>query len=149
VIAVAAASMGDNWTDVREDCAVRTLIVSDLHLGAHRGDLIRHPRIRETLLGELSEADQLVLLGDVVELRDLPLGDAIELARPLFEEVAEALDGGRILVVPGNHDHQIASPLIERHRLRRRPLALEQRFSPVSGPLAGVARRIPAEVEIV
>ncbi len=127
---------------------MRTLIVSDLHLGARHGDLLRDVAVREALLREVQGASEVVLLGDVLELRHLPLGDAVDLARPLFEEVAEALDGGRILVVPGNHDHQIASPLIDRHRLRRRPLGPEQRFSPASGPLASIARRIPAEIEL-
>ena len=36
-----------------------------------------------------------VLLGDVVELRDLPLGPALEAARPFFEELGEAVGGAR------------------------------------------------------
>ncbi len=53
---------------------MRTAIVSDLHLGSATGeDLGRDPAIRRVLLEEIRAADRLVLLGDVVELRELPL----------------------------------------------------------------------------
>jgi predicted phosphodiesterase len=128
---------------------VRTVILSDLHLGAGgNADLLRRPHFREVLLAELDGADQVVLLGDAIELRDRPLGEALELARPLFEEVASLT--GRLVVVPGNHDHHLLAAWLERRRLDgAEPLGLEQRLSPESGPLAALAKRLGGtEVEL-
>ena len=45
---------------------MRTLIISDLHLGMSKGnDVLRQPSALEPLLAELKDADRLVLLGDV------------------------------------------------------------------------------------
>ncbi len=50
---------------------VRTLILSDLHLGSGGDiDLLRRPELRETLWVEVEGVDEVVLLGDAVELRD-------------------------------------------------------------------------------
>ena len=48
---------------------LRTLVVSDLHLGAAPGnDVVRHRAMRTSLVDALSECERLVLLGDVIEL---------------------------------------------------------------------------------
>lgn len=92
---------------------VRTAIISDLHLGGLSGEgVLEHASIREILLTELSGADRVVLLGDAIELRDLPVGTALELARPFFTELAEAIGGAEVVLVPGNHDHHLAGPLL-------------------------------------
>jgi predicted phosphodiesterase len=130
---------------------VRTLLVSDLHLAAgFDGDLLRRPRFREILLREVEDADELVLLGDVIELRDRPLGEALDIARPFFTDLADAVGTGRVVVVPGNHDHQLISPWLERRRLDASgPLGLEQRAPPDTGIAAQVARLLPhAELEL-
>ena len=42
-------------------------VVSDLHLGTHSGaDLLRRPEIQAKLFDALSDADEVVLLGDTV-----------------------------------------------------------------------------------
>lgn len=111
---------------------MQTAIVSDLHLGsASGGDLARDSEIRGILLSQLSGADRVVLLGDVVELFELPLPIALERARPFFEDLGEALTGRQVVLVPGNHDHRLAEPLLERSALERRPLRLEQRTRPL------------------
>ena len=46
-----------------------------------------------TLLEEIGGADRVVLLGDTVEMRDLPLGTALEATRPFFEELGDAVAG--------------------------------------------------------
>ncbi len=93
---------------------MRTAIVSDLHLGGASGeDLGRDPAIRRTLLDEIPAADRLVLLGDVLELRELPLARVLESVQPFFEELGEAMAGRRVVLVPGNHDHRLAEPLLE------------------------------------
>ena len=93
---------------------MRTAIVSDLHLGAASGeDVLRDPAVRGVLLEEIGGADRVVLLGDVVELRDLALGVALDSARPFFEELGEALGDREVTIVPGNHDHRLAEPLLD------------------------------------
>jgi hypothetical protein len=118
---------------------VRTAIVSDLHLGsAYREDLLRDAGIRRLLLAEIEAADRVVLLGDVLELRELPLAPVLEQARPFFEELGEALAGRPVLLVPGNHDHRLAEPLLEGLALAGEPLGLEHRGEPATGPLARI-----------
>jgi UDP-2,3-diacylglucosamine pyrophosphatase LpxH len=108
---------------------VRTAIVSDLHLGAASGeDVLRDPAVRRALLEEIGGADRIVLLGDVVELRDLALGAALDSARPFFEELGAALGEREVTIVPGNHDHRLAEPLLDRLSLAgASELGLEQR----------------------
>ena len=66
-----------------DDCAMRTAVISDLHLGLGSGaDLLRRERFREPLLERLEGVDRLVLLGDVLELRDRPLAEVLEVAAP-------------------------------------------------------------------
>jgi predicted phosphodiesterase len=92
---------------------LRTVIVSDLHVGSRqRLDLLRRPAVRERLLEAICGADQLVLLGDALELRDLPLAHVLGLAQPLLGALGSALRGGRIVLVPGNHDHRLAAPVL-------------------------------------
>jgi len=120
---------------------VRTAIVSDLHLGGAYGeDILRDAAIRRTLLEEVATADRVVLLGDVLELRELPLAAVLEAARPFFEELGEALAGRPVLLVPGNHDHRLAEPLLEQLAIAGRPLDLEHR----GPPAAEAATRIAA-----
>jgi 3',5'-cyclic AMP phosphodiesterase CpdA len=119
---------------------MRTAIVSDLHLGSAFGeDLLRDAAIRRVLLDELASAERLVLLGDVLELRETPLASALESARPFFEELGEAMRGRPVVLVPGNHDHRLAEPLLEQHALACTPLTLEQRGEPSGGAWARIA----------
>src|SRR4051794_41873619 len=63
--------------------AVRTLVVSDLHLGARTGvDVLRRPAARAALLERLDGVDRLVLLGATPEPRPRPGREAPALARP-------------------------------------------------------------------
>jgi len=111
---------------------VRTLVVSDLHLGAGTGaDVLRRPGPRAALIEALADVERLVLLGDVLELRHGPRRDALAVARPFFEDLGRAFAGREVVVVAGNHDHA----LIESWTARRdedpapEPLGLEQRFA--------------------
>ena len=119
---------------------MRTAIVSDLHLGSAFGeDLLRDAAIRRVLLDELASAERLVLLGDVLELRETPLPVALESARPFLEELGEAMRGRPVVLVPGNHDHRLAEPLLEQHALAGTPLSLEQHGEPSGGAWARIA----------
>ena len=85
---------------------MRTLIVSDLHLGSGKGsDVLRYPEPRAALLEALQDVDRLVLLGDVLELRHGPPRNAMAVARPFFEDLGRVLAGREIVVSAGNHDH--------------------------------------------
>lgn len=118
-----------------------TVVISDLHLGTRTAtDLLGRPEIRSRLINRLGAADEVVLLGDSIELRDRPLAEALAVATPFFEDLGEALSGRRVTLVPGNHDHQLGSRLLRR---RGEPLRLEQRALPAPGdPLARLARRM-------
>jgi UDP-2,3-diacylglucosamine pyrophosphatase LpxH len=110
---------------------MRTAIVSDLHLGSATGeDVARDPTIRQALFDEIGSADRLVLLGDAIELRELPLADTLALVQPFFEELGEAMAGRRVVLVPGNHDHRLAEPLLEEVALAGGELGLEHRALP-------------------
>ena len=100
-------------------------VVSDLHLGIHTGaDLLRRPEMQARLVDALAGVDEVVLLGDSIELRDGSLADSLERALPFFETLGTALGGSRLTIVPGNHDHRLAEDA-----LRRAPrLDLEQRL---------------------
>jgi predicted phosphodiesterase len=131
---------------------MRTAIVSDLHLGTLVcADLARDPEMCVTLLDELSGADRVVLLGDVLELRDRPAGEIIELASPFLELLGTALGGGgEVVFVPGNHDHRLAEALLERHSLGSpAQLGLAHRFEPTSDLAIRIAERVrPAELSL-
>lgn len=115
---------------------MRTAIVSDLHLGSGFGeDLLRDAEIRGVLLDRLAGADRLVLLGDALELRELPLATVLASAEDFFKEVGEAMAGRQVLLVPGNHDHRLAEPLLEKLALAGEPLGLEHHAEP-SGEVA-------------
>lgn len=119
---------------------MRTAIVSDLHLGvASDEDVARDRDLRRVLLRELAGAERLVLLGDVVELRNLPVGPSLARARPFFEELGEALGAAEVILVPGNHDHRLAEPLLDQLSVDAAPLGLEHRDEPDSGPAALIA----------
>jgi predicted phosphodiesterase len=125
---------------------VLTAVVSDLHLGTRTGrDLLRRPEIRETMLAGIGSADRVVLLGDVVELRESPVGEALATAEPFFRELDDAFAGREVVVVAGNHDYQLASSLLDARRLDgARPLALEERARvPDHGPLGRIAGWMP------
>jgi len=120
---------------------MRTAIISDLHLGNGFGeDILRNAEVRQILLEEIRSADRLILLGDVLELRELPLARVLESARPFFEELGKAMAGRQVVLVPGNHDHRLAEPLLERLDLTGKTLGLEQHAEPEGE----VAERIAA-----
>ncbi|MFZ1153587.1 MAG: metallophosphoesterase, partial [Solirubrobacteraceae bacterium] len=111
---------------------MRTLVISDLHLGAGSGvDVLRRPEVRATLFEALSDVDRLVLLGDVLELRHGPRRDALAGARPFFEDLGKRFAGREIVVVAGNHDHALVESWLGRRNeiATPEPLGLEQRFS--------------------
>jgi predicted phosphodiesterase len=97
-----------------EDHGVRAVVLSDLHLGmVTRRDLLRRPGPRAALMERVAGADHVVLLGDLLELREVRLAVALSEAAPFFRELGEATAGARITIVPGNHDHRLSWPLTD------------------------------------
>jgi hypothetical protein len=116
---------------------MRTLVISDLHLGGRTGvDVLRDPAAREPLLAALAQTGRLVLLGDTLELRHGPAKEALAHARPALEAMGAALPpGAEVVLVPGNHDHALATPWLDGRA--QRPLGLETRVKPqTASPLA-------------
>ena len=131
--------------------AVRTVVVSDLHLGVRAGnDVARRPAIRDVLARTVEGADRLVLLGDVLELRERSLADILALSRPLWRDLGDALGDGEVILVPGNHDHALVAPVAAAHGGISGLRGLEQRLvPPPSGPLGELARAVaPARLEL-
>lgn len=129
---------------------MKTAIISDLHLGVTSGgDVLRDPEIRAVLLEELRGAERLVLLGDIVELRERPLGAALEHALPFFAELGAAVGDIEVILTPGNHDARFAEPLLDRLSLEEAPLPLDATEGPTAGPTAAIAAALsPARLRI-
>jgi hypothetical protein len=134
---------------------VRTIVVSDLHLGAASGvDLMRRPELREPLLERLRDAGRLVILGDGMELREAPQREVVGIAAPFFSDIGRALGpDGEVVLLAGNHDHGLVAGWID-GRLSYEPsgfLGLERRIEPRdAGPLATTLAEhaAPARVEV-
>jgi len=118
--------------------AVATAIVSDLHLGTVPGaDLARRPRALERLLAVAEQADRLVVLGDLIELRERPATAVLEDIAPVLTAIGDATAGKPVVLVPGNHDHQLVAPALERERLAGvGPLTIAGEHPPRPGDLA-------------
>jgi hypothetical protein len=96
---------------------VRTLVISDLHLGGrlHHGVLTRPEPLRR-LLEAIEDIDRLVLLGDTVELMEGRQQQAMETAEPVVRALGARLGAGReVIVVPGNHDAPLVRAWVRVH----------------------------------
>jgi UDP-2,3-diacylglucosamine pyrophosphatase LpxH len=100
---------------------LRTLVISDLHLGSRlRYDVLTRPEPLRHLLAALDDVERLVLLGDIVELRQGRAQRALAIAEPVLRALGARLGPeGSVLLVPGNHD----LPLV-RHWVRAQGRAL-------------------------
>jgi predicted phosphodiesterase len=133
---------------------MRTLVISDLHLGSRNGvDVLRRSAAREVLLDALDGVDRLVLLGDLLELRHGPLHDALTVAQPVLREIGERLGPGReVILVPGNHDFRLVGSWLEwRSRDGPVPLGLEDHAGPfASTGSSSIADALgPASLDVV
>ncbi len=107
---------------------VRTAVISDLHLGAvSEREVLRLSEPRERLVAALQGAERVVVLGDLLELREQPVARVLETAAPALEALGEACRYKELIVVAGNHDHHLAEAFLDRLRLEDQGLGLEQR----------------------
>lgn len=95
---------------------MHTLVISDLHIGAGSGrEALNDPDVIGPLAAKVAEAQRLVLLGDIIELRQGPIQDALAAASRVLPQVIAGLGEGReVVLMMGNHDHQLrvhADPL--------------------------------------
>ena len=131
---------------------MRTLVVSDLHLGSLNGvDVLRRQDAVAALVAAVEGADRLVLLGDVLELRHGPPADALEAARPVLAALGSALGAGaEVVIAAGKHDHAVVAPWLERRAVERRALGLEEPPGSDASPLAAAmaAALPPARVDV-
>jgi UDP-2,3-diacylglucosamine pyrophosphatase LpxH len=86
---------------------MRTLVISDIHLGQAGGiSVLTRPRPLAALFEALDQHDRLVLLGDTVEMQESHPLQSFPVAEPVLRAIAERLGPAKqVLVVPGNHDH--------------------------------------------
>jgi hypothetical protein len=94
---------------------------------------------------------RLVLLGDAIELRHGPVREALAAAEPVLRALGAALaERGEVVIVPGNHDHHLIEPWLERagRRTPPGPLGSESAVDWRAGEtLASLARSLsPATV---
>lgn len=131
---------------------MRTLVISDLHLGSLLGrDVLRRPVALHALEAQVSHVDRLVLLGDTLELLDDRPGDALAVAAEVLPVLAAALgEGGSVVVVAGNHDRALIRPWLRTRLHGGAPIGPAQRVPRTASPLLAklcVLLR-PAQVEV-
>lgn len=90
-----------------EAVADRLVVVSDMHFGNDYGALgTADKRMRLTDgIRELGQVDELVLLGDIFDFWTTTLDNALEQSRELISSLFKLENVGRIIYIPGNHDH--------------------------------------------
>jgi predicted phosphodiesterase len=126
---------------------VRIAVLSDLHLGTRtRVDLARRPDVRARIVERIRGFDEVVLLGDAIELRDRPLAVALAAAGPFLAELGASLRNGRVVLVPGNHDHRLVHETRDR---RRASGSLVREIAPGRRGVAGAIRdRLGSELVV-
>jgi UDP-2,3-diacylglucosamine pyrophosphatase LpxH len=99
---------------------MRALVISDTHFGAWTGeDLLRHEPYRDRLAPHLEDVDEVIILGDLVDLLFGRLEEAFTATRGLLDLLRERLQRRRLVFVAGNHDHHLVTG-DEEGRIERR-----------------------------
>lgn len=130
---------------------VATAVISDLHLGAvSEADVARRPEAIERLAAALAGADRVVVLGDLLELRERRADEVLELAAPVLAAIGEAVSGREIVLAPGNHDYELVSPALEGARLDGVALTREGTYATDTGVLSRRVAKLlaPAKVSL-
>jgi UDP-2,3-diacylglucosamine pyrophosphatase LpxH len=128
---------------------VRTLVISDLHLGARlRHGVLTRPAALQRLLPAIDGVDRLVLLGDTIELLEGRPQQAMDIAEPVIRTVGARLGSDReAIVVPGNHDGALVRAWVRAQGSRLRPdTTVEPHASPALERL--ISWLAPARVRV-
>ena len=96
------------------------------------------------------DVDRLVLLGDVLELRERPWRQALDAAIPALTALGEALpEAASVALTVGNHDHGLVAPALQRRSVAEPPpvpLRAEAEVRSLAGePLQRVCAALGAE----
>ena len=112
--------------------------------------MLRHADLRGDLLAALAGAERLVLLGDLLEMRHGPVHEPLSAAREALGEIGAAMAGKEVVLVPGNHDHALLRPWLERRGADGppQPLALEEDVPIEPGDLLAHVRDALAPAEL-
>ena len=89
--------------------ADRVVVISDTHIGDQFEVLTSERAIgalTETING-MGPVDELVLLGDIFDFWTAPVVEALARARDLFAALFALENVGRMVYLPGNHDHHV------------------------------------------
>ena len=89
--------------------ADRLVVVSDMHFGNDYGALNTAFNRKRLIDGirALGQVDELVLLGDVFDFWTTSLSNALEQSRELIGALFKLENVGRMIYIPGNHDHHV------------------------------------------
>jgi UDP-2,3-diacylglucosamine pyrophosphatase LpxH len=115
---------------------VRTLIISDLHLGLRTGaDVLRRPEPLERLLETIDGVHRLVLLGDTLELGAAAPRAPTPGAERVVRAIGRRLGPDRpVVIVPGNHDARLVRSWA---LARERSLGIADEVPPDATPALG------------
>lgn len=131
---------------------MRTLVISDLHLGTRSGkDVLRRPAALSALVEQLKDVDRLVLLGDTIELLEGRPKPAMRAALPVLRAIGAGLGRGKdVIVVLGNHDHALVRPWLRAQRTAGKRMGHTARVPLTSsaGLRAIAAALKPARVQV-
>ncbi|MHB8895807.1 MAG: metallophosphoesterase [Candidatus Geothermincolia bacterium] len=89
--------------------ASRVAVLSDFHIGDNLSTL-KPGRVSETLcrtINDLGDLDELILLGDIFDLWQAPMGVAIERGKEVLGDLLKLENVKRFVYIPGNHDHHV------------------------------------------
>ncbi len=92
-----------------ERVADRVVVVSDIHFGNDYSALAVSSNRKKLIdcIRYLGDVDELVLLGDLFDFWTTSFNDALEQSREFLAALFGLENVGRMVYVPGNHDHRI------------------------------------------
>jgi predicted phosphodiesterase len=95
------------------------IIMSDLHLGEEECSFVEknHAKKLAEELKSIGNIDEIILLGDIMDLALSPIQDVTDQFKKFLSAIADI--SKKIVYIPGNHDHHIWTLHIERNYIER------------------------------
>ena len=131
-----------------DDAGVRTAVVSDLHLGLSSGaDLLRRERFGPGCSRRSRASTGWSCSATCSSCATGRCARSLDAAAPAFGGARRGARASReLVIVPGNHDHHLIEPWLERRALDgAAPLALEQTGEPVGLAFEALAELADAD----